>query len=173
MNLARCLKIPFFFLALLASLLLPPVWPTLKIYFFVPFLIISYYQCTFISCLWLSIACGTLVDILSVHTFFGLNAFVYCITTLILHSQRTHFFADRLSTLPLMTGLFSLVATLLFIFSAVILEDKQLLSWHLIYTDLILMPGCDMIYGGVCFVLPLQITAEFKRIKRRYRHSST
>lgn len=173
MNLARCLKAPFFFIAFLACLLIPPVWPTVKIYFFVPFLMISYYQFTFVSCLWISIACGIIVDCLSVHAFFGLNAFVYCITTFILHSQRTHFFADRLSTLPLMTALFSMTATLLFMFSAIILEGKHLLSWHLIYTDLILMPVWDALYGWACFVLPLQLTAEFTRLKRRYRHGSS
>lgn len=172
MNLARCLKFPFFLTALLASLLIPPVWPSAKIYFFVPFLIITFYQLTFVNCLWVSIACGTIVDSLSVHSFFGLNAFIYCLTTFVLHSQRTHFFADRVSTLPLMTTLFSITATLLFMLSAIILEGKQLLSWHLIYSDLILMPGCDALYGWICFVVPLQIVAELKRQKRQFRHGS-
>lgn len=171
MNLVRCLKVPFFLIALLASVLIPPVWPSAKLYFFVPFLIITYYQLTFVSCLWMSMACGTIVDILSVHSFFGLNAFIYCLTTFILYSQRTHFFADRISTLPLMTALFSITATLFFMLSATILEGKQLLSWHLIYTDLFFMPGCDALYGWFCFVLPLLLIAELKRRKRQYRHS--
>lgn len=173
MNLTRCLKIPFFLIALLSSVLVPPVWPEAKIYFFVPFLIITYYQLTFVNCLWVSIACGTIVDCLSVHSFFGLNAFVYCLSTSILHSQRTHFFADRLSTLPLMTALFSIIATLFFMLSAIFLEDKQLLSWHLIYTDLIIMPGSDALYGWICFVLPLQLITEFKRQKQSYRRRSS
>lgn len=164
---------PFFLMTLLAFVLIPPVFPSVKIYFFIPFLILCYYQSSFVSCMWMSIACGTLVDSLSVHSFFGLNALVYCITTLLLYSQRTHFFSDRLSTLPLMTALFSVIATLLLMFSAVILEGKQLLSWHLIYTDLIFMPCCDAIYASICFVLPLQLVMEFKRLKRRYRRSST
>lgn len=169
MNLERCYKIPFFFIALLANLLVPSFYPGLKLYFFAPFLIITYYQLNQMKALWLSLACGTIVDCLSVNPFFGLHACVYFLSTFSLYSQKKHFYAYRMSTLPLMTALFSITATLLFLFSASVLEGRELLSVVLIYTDLILMPGIDGVYAWICFALPLQLVGELRRQRRKRR----
>lgn len=167
MHLARCHKLGLFTLSVLAFILFPAFWPTVKLYYFVPFIIIAYYQLSYTGCLWASIGCGTIVDSLSVHAFFGLHAFVYCLTTFFLYPLRTQFFADRPSTLPLMTAIFSLLATLIFMLSAIILEGKQLFSWHLLFTDLLLMPACDGLYAFIYFVLPFLLIKELKRQRRR------
>jgi hypothetical protein len=141
----------------LCFLFLPALMPGIKLFYFVPFLIVMYYQFSFIGSLWASLACGVIIDCLSVHIFFGLTAFVYCLTTLFLYRHRTYFFADRITTLPIMTYLFSTYATLLLMATSSIFEKKQLISWTLIYSDLIVMPALDGLYALIFFVVPFKL----------------
>lgn len=169
MNLNYCNKSLFFAIALLSFVFLPTFFPTISLFYFVPFIILSYYQFSYIGSLWISLACGTIIDCFSVHAFFGLNAFVYCLTTSLLYHQRSIFFADRLSTLPVMTGLFSFTATLIFMLSASILERKQIFSMTLFITDLVIMPFFDSVYVLIFFVLPFKLLHTRQRLSRRSR----
>ncbi len=170
MNLNYCNKSIFLVLTLLAFIFFPVTFPKLHLFYFVPFIIVSYYQFSFVSSLWVSLACGTLVDCFSVHSFFGLNAFVYCLTTSLLYNQRSNFFADRLSTLPLMTSLFSITATIFFMLCASILERKQIFSSTLFFTDLFIMPVIDSLYAFVFFVLPMHLLQKVTRKGTRLSH---
>lgn len=173
MNLNDCNKGIFFAITLLAFIFFPVAFPSMHLFYFVPFIILSYYQFSYIGSLWISLACGTIIDCFSVHSFFGLNAFVYCLTTSILYRQQSNFFADRLSTLPLMTSLFSVTATLILMLCASILERKQIFSFTLFFTDLFIMPFFDSLYAFLFFVLPFQILRKIsrqgKRLSRRSR----
>lgn len=167
MNLARTPVWLWLLLTAALLLFLPVRWPAVKIYFFAPLLIITYYQYSLLGCLWIALACGTLIDLLSVHAFSGLNALVYSAATYLFYPQRKHFFADRASTLPLMTFLFSMTAGSLLLLCASLLEGKQLFSWRLAIADLIVMPALDALYALVCFVLPMQLLKQLKGGRKR------
>ncbi|MBA3603374.1 MAG: mreD [Parachlamydiaceae bacterium] len=166
MNLRTCnIATPFIF-SLVAFLIIPIIWPTIKLFFFAPFIIITLYQLSYIGCLWTSLCCGLAIDCLSVHPFFGLNAFTYTLTTFLLYPQRVHFFSDRASTLPLMTAVFSFAVTVISMLWASIFERKQLFSWNLLYTDLFLMPLADSLYALIFFVWISKITTQYLRSRR-------
>lgn len=152
--------------SLVAFLFTPIFWPAVKLFFFAPFIIISYYQLSLIASLWASLGCGLAIDCLSVHPFFGLNAFTYTLTTFLLYPQRIHFFSDRASTLPLMTALFSVTVTVATMLWASFFEKKQLFSLHLLYTDLILMPLADSLYALIFFVGAAKVIHLYARRRR-------
>lgn len=146
------------FLAVIAlSLFLPALFPFFKIQYFIPFLIILIYRKSFIFCLWASMGCGLVLDLLSPHDRIGLYAITYTMTTGIIFRQKRHFFADSLTTLPLMTLLFSIISTaiqaLLFSFfqKAIILN----LGW--IIKDLVFFPLLDMVFAFMVFILPFAL----------------
>lgn len=152
-DLAHCNRIWIFLLGMVACLLAPIIWHV-RLFYFIPFLIVTFYQCSYVRSLWLSLFCGALVDIFSVHSFFGMNALTYTLTTAVLYPQRRYFFADRLTTLPLMTGLFSLISTGLLVFCVEVLEGQKLVTWSFIYTDFMVMPLYDTVYALAIVTLP-------------------
>lgn len=153
MDLAKKGCISFFTITLLFSLLVPSLFPSARFLFFVPFLITTYYQKSFATCLWLSFLCGFILDILS-SSFIGLHALNYCLATGLLFSQRKHFFSDSLSTLPLMTYFFSFFSTLLEAVLVHTFDTPVSLSLHWFFTDLMIMPLLDGIYAFICFIVP-------------------
>ncbi len=168
MNLRSCNIAIYFCFSLAALLTVPIVWPAIKLFFFAPILIISYYQLTYIGSLWTSLCCGIAIDCLSAHPFFGLNAFTYTLTTFLLYPQRIHFFADRSSTLPLLTFLFSFTVTLISMLWASIFEKKQLVFGNLLFTDFIIMPLWDSLYALIFFVWFSRIASQYRKGRRVY-----
>ncbi len=166
MNLRTCNIAPPLIFSFIAFLTVPVIWPSIKLFFFVPFLIFTFYQLSYIGSLWASLCCGLAIDCLSVHPFFGINAFTYSLTTFLLYPQRVHFFSDRASTLPLMTAVFSFAVTLISMLWGSIFEKKQLFSWNLLYTDLFLMPIADSLYALVFFVWISKILTQYMRSRR-------
>ena len=150
-------------ICLIAFLLLPGWHAEARLYFFAPFLVTSYYQCGYISCLWLGIICGVFIDLFS-DLPFGINAFVYCLTTHLLYRRKRHFFSDRVTTLTIMTFLFALTATLLFWIVLYLLGDKTEFSIKIIFGDFIVMPFFDALYAMIFFTLPVLFFG--KRLRR-------
>lgn len=153
-----------FGITLIATLCSPVVFSGWRLMFFAPFLIILYYKKSFLTCLWSSCFCGLLLDVLSAHTHLGLYAMNYTVTTGLLYNQRRHFFADSISTLPLMTLFFSLLSTMIQWGLMYAFEQRVFFSWQWVLTDLIYMPVLDALYAFICFVLPSWI---FSRSPRR------
>lgn len=146
------------------TLLLPTIFPSLRLMFFVPFLIILFYQKSFSVCLWCAFFCGLMIDVLSIQPPFGFYACNYTLATAIIYSQKRNFFADHLSTLPIMTFIFSSTATLLegtflYIFGA---HMSLGLTW--VFSDLFIMPACDALYAFLWFIiLPLSLQKKSRR----------
>ena len=149
------------FLIALASLLF---FPSTHLVFLAPFLIISLYKYPLISALWRALGCGLLFDLLSSTPLFGQTALIYSLATLFLFPQRLNFFEDKLSTLPLMTGLFSLLTTLLNGFLLFFIGRPLNLHWPMVITDFIGMSMIDGVYGLLLFTLPFQIYTFFSKI---------
>lgn len=139
---------------LLMILASPILFPSLHVMAFAPCLVILFYQKPLLTCLWIASICGLLVDLLSSHTHLGLYALNYCLVTAVLYGQQRHFFADRPSTLPLMTLFFSTLSTLFQGVFLYIFEKENIFSWPWIAADLIVLPVLDSIYAFVCFLLP-------------------
>lgn len=138
----------------IATVFLPFLFPSWKLNTFAPLLVIMYYQKSFLSCLWASLLCGTLIDLFSAHAQFGLHAVNYTFTTLLLYNQRRNFFADSLSTLPLMTFFFVSLSTLFQWILVYTFERENVFSWYWMATDLLYMPLIDSSFATCCFILP-------------------
>ena len=143
-----------FFFGLLGALFHPSTFPFSHINYFIPFIIISFYQKNFLQCLWIALISGVIIDLLATHLPFGITALNYCVATLILFPRKQHFFADSILTLPTMGFMFSFVATLnLFFLHQLFLNPFSMrVVW--IGTDLILYPIIDAFLAFFCFTLP-------------------
>lgn len=152
------------FLTFAGALCLPVLLPSWHLMVFSPLLVILFYQKTYLTCLWWSILCGAFLDLLSTNNQFGIYAVAYGLTTLLLYSQRGNFFADSITTLPLMTFFYSALSTLLQCLLMYIFERNNVFSWDWALTDLLYMPALDAVYGFTCFIVPALF---FKKRARR------
>lgn len=144
-----------------------PLWvPKLHLFYFAPYLILTFYRTTRYKALWAAFGCGLLIDLFSSNSFFGLTALNYCIVTFLLHGQVRNFFEDKFSTLPIMTALFSISSTLLSMVLLSFLGNKVELSWEWGATDLILMPLADALYGLLFFSLLFQLLHKIRSLVR-------
>lgn len=128
--------------------------PNLRLTFFAPFLILMIYRKSIVPSLWIAFLCGLFLDLLATGMRLGLFALNYTLTILLLFQFKRYFFADRLSTLPLMTYFFAMTSTTLQALLQAIFERGNLLSWHWIITDLIALPLCDALFCFCFFALP-------------------
>ncbi len=142
------------FLAAFASAVILPAWfPSWKLTFFAPFIIITYYKKPFSTCLWLSLLSGVTIDLLSGQRHLGLHAFNYCLTTTVLYSQKNNFFEDSLSTIPIMTFIFALISTIFLLPLYALFEKGLPLTKEWLLTDLLVFPLLDAVYGLAVFGL--------------------
>lgn len=155
----------FTLFAVLTGPVLLPNWP---LTFFSPFLIILYYQKSCIYCLWASFGAGLLLDLFSAPMRLSLYAICYCLTTGLLYNQKRHFFADSLSTLPLMTFFFSIIVTFLEFCWVFAFEMPIKFSWKWVLTDLVYLPAVDATYAFVLFVLPSLLFGKPRRMGKDY-----
>jgi rod shape-determining protein MreD len=132
---------------------IPSLFPIFKLTFFAPFFIIAYYKKPLISCLWMAFFCGLIMDIFSPPQRLGTYALNYCMTTLILYSQKQNFFEDSYTTLPVMTFLFALLSTILQTAMLEILGLGLPLSFSWALTDLLVMPSFDSLYAFFFFAI--------------------
>ena len=143
-----------FFQCLLLTLITPALFPSIQIQFFAAFLIILTYQKNYISTLWGAFFCGVILDLFSSQSRFGLYPLNFCLTIALLFPQRKNFFADSLSTLPMMTFFFSIISTFFHLILLSIFEKS--IPWNLgwIFSDFMVMPIADATFAFVWFVLP-------------------
>lgn len=155
MELTRTLTISLaFLLSFLSAWLFPVFFPSFPLTYFAPFLIIVYYKYSLSKSLWLSLLCGLSIDLFSSYPRLGISAINYCLTSAFLYHQKRHFFEDRLSTLPIMTCLFSFFSTFLQAIILSIFDNSINFSLYWIFTDLLIMPIIDSFYAFMLFTLP-------------------
>lgn len=105
------------------------------------------------------------MDLMGSHLHLGIYGLTYYLTTLILFKQRRFFFDDSLTTLPIMTALFSAISTVVLVITLFFLEGGVPLSWNWVYTDLIAYSLIDACYAFLCFQAPsllMQLWAQKK-----------
>ena len=148
-----------FFITLALTLFMPVLMPGLNLIFFAPFLIVSYYQKSLLTCLWYALGCGLVLDLLCAEERIGFFALSFCLTTVVLYRQQQYFFADNASTLPIMTFFFSFLSTAVHAVLAYVLAKASSFSMEWVVTDLILMSAADALYAlGVFVILPKLIS---------------
>jgi rod shape-determining protein MreD len=128
--------------------------PSLRLLFFAPFIIITYYQKSYVAALNYSLLVGLILDLFTSPLRFGLNALNYTMTTAFIYNQKKNFFADSPTTLPLMTFIFSILSTLIQITLLSIFSKPISLSLTWIFSDLIIMPALDALFAFAWFILP-------------------
>ncbi len=160
-------NIPLYFsflLALFAALFFSVFFPSLHLSFFVPFLALTYHAATFSKALWISVICGLILDLISSEFRFGLHTLTFVITTLLLYSQKKHFFEDK----PLAFSLFSsaIAAVSIFLqFILVHLFDRGIpFSVLSTFLDGIVMSAIDGVYAFLWFTCPLRVYTYIKKV---------
>jgi rod shape-determining protein MreD len=147
-----------FALSLLAFLLFPIYFPSLRLNFFAPFIILVCYRMDFAKSLLIAFAIGSLKDLYCIETRMGLYAFIYCLTTYFLWNRRQTFFEDQPITLPLMTLFFSIIAFIIEWLLHPLLGRNVPFTLPLLITDLLFFPLLDAIYAWLFFDICLNYT---------------
>jgi hypothetical protein len=145
------------------AMFLPLFFPFWHILYFAPFLVLCFYRCSLIRCLWWSFICGLVIDLFSAETRLGTYAMNHCLTTLCLYRYKFYFFEDRLSTLPAMTFGFSCLSMLIQFLILYLLHPFFSLSWKWIVNDLLLLPLEVAFYAFLAFTLPTLFLSDLKR----------
>jgi hypothetical protein len=128
--------------------------PGIKIAFYAPLIVACYYRLPYIYCIWTSLGCGLVLDILSSQHMFAMHTLVYCLSTALTFRHKQHFYDDSISTIPVLTAIFSGTATILQLIVLYIQNMTFTITWRWILTDLILMSLLDSLYAFSCFTLP-------------------
>jgi hypothetical protein len=155
-----------FFYTLALALTLPILLPHPKFLYFAPFLILAMYQREKIDCLWLAFLCGFCIDLMSFQMRLGFYALNYLLVMEFLYLLKHHFFEDGLYTLPILTGLFSILFVLIHVLLFFLLGHSLILTTSWMQNDLIWMPIYDSFYAFLAFSLPSLIIPK-KPISRR------
>jgi cell shape-determining protein MreD len=138
------------FLCLLVSPLLFPSWP---LTYFAPPLVIVLYRRPLLTTLWYGILAGLVIDLLGGGKL-GFHSTCYLLTLLAITPLKDVFFADRLTTVPLLSVFFGAISTLIGFFLLKIVSQGFSLHTGWILTDLIFMPLIDGLYAFLLFTLP-------------------
>jgi rod shape-determining protein MreD len=138
-----------FLFGLIPSIIVPSVWPWVRLTYFAPFLCLMCYKRPLNFCLWYSIICGLIIDLLGAGTYLGLYAATYSATTLLVYGHKQYLFEDQVITLPIMTFFFAIYSTALQAFFV-----HLNVSWKWALTDLVLYPFADALYALLWFALP-------------------
>jgi rod shape-determining protein MreD len=143
-----------FFLALVTALFGSALLPNVRLMAFAPFLALLYMRKSFVTSLWIACLSGLLIDLLASQHRFGIYGLGYGLITVLLYSQRKHFFDDKPLGLALFTALISFVSSTLQLLA---FERSISLTWKLACTDLIGMPLVDAVYAFVWFTCPIKV----------------
>lgn len=155
-----------FWIALICALFGPVFFPRLHLFYFAPYLVFCVYRYSRLGLFWRASLCGIILDLLSSTTHFGLSSLNYCFVAWILYGQKRNFFEDKLSTLPLMTFVFSTLSTGFSVLLALLFGNSHPLSWQWVASDLFGMSLADSLYA-LLFSLPFQLVYALRRMRLR------
>ncbi len=153
-----------FLLGLLSALFGTAFFPYFHLIAFAPFLAIAYNRTSIISCLWLAVLCGVIIDLLSSQLRFGLHTLNYSLVTVLLYKQRHHFFEDKSLSLSIFTALISSLSTLLQLLLLYAFDKTLPFTWKLVITDLIGMPLVDALYAYIWFTCSIKAFLYVKKV---------
>lgn len=132
-------------------------FPGIRLVTFAPFLAIAYTRVVFAKALWLALACGLILDLLSTGQHFGLYALNFVITSVVIFPQRRHFFEDKALALSLFTAVIAAFSTLLQLILVHLFDKGMLVSWKTFLSDVVGMSIVDGIYAFLWFTCPMRL----------------
>jgi rod shape-determining protein MreD len=156
-----------FWISLFSTLFGPLFFPKFHLLYFAPYLVICIYRHSRFALLWRACGSGIILDLLTSTPFFGLTPLNYCLVCFLLYSQRHNFFEDKLSTLFIMTSLFSFFSTLVAVVLSFFAGKGYGLTCEWVVTDLVGMSFADGIYALLVFSLPFQLTYKLRKMLLR------
>lgn len=145
----------YFVIGLLFTFGMPALFPSLQLFYFIPFLVRACYVRSLSKTLWIALGIGVLLDLYSANSRFGLYATNYFLTTLFIYSLKRNFFEDSFTTLPFMTYFFS-VTSVVIQWGLILILDRHYipLTPSFIISDLFIMPLGDALFAAIIFTLP-------------------
>jgi hypothetical protein len=153
-----------FLVTLLCTLFSTAVYPHIHLIPFTAFFALLYLRTSLIVSLWIALGCGLLLDLINSDLRFGFYALNTCLTTLLLHRQKNHFFEEKPHSICVFTGLISLSIT---VFQWIFYCGTHLecnLSWKLFFIDFVLLPICDAIAVFLWIYLPVMLFIYSKKM---------
>ena len=152
-----------FAISTLCSIFLSALFPHIKPIFYAPLLVISFFNTSFITSLWLSFFGGLIVDLLS-STHMGMHALIYALCVAIFYRQKKYF-KNTLINIVLFTILISFAYTLINSLLLFVFDKGINISFIWFITDFIGLPLLDGIYAILLFALPLKVNELLKNKK--------
>ncbi|NGX60506.1 MAG: hypothetical protein KR126chlam3_01681 [Chlamydiae bacterium] len=154
------IKVPLwipFFLALFAFLFSSAFLPSIRLFYFAPFLAIVLQRKPLQSSLWIAAFCGLFYDLFDSGVRFGLYSLLTVGCTLVSYRCKRWFYEERLFSIPLYTALISILFGLL---------QCLFLPFHLnhLVHFLIFFPLFDAIYAFLWFTCPIIL---YNRLQKR------
>lgn len=137
-------------------------FPSLRLCAFSPFFAVLYHRKPLHISLWIATLAGLLMDLGSADTRLGSYALIYSVTTLILQNKRHLFFEDKPLSMGIFTVCISIVATVIQWLLSPFLGKSIGFSLKLFYSDFIMMPLCDALYGFICIYCPTRLFSYIK-----------
>lgn len=135
--------------SLIFAICLPQLFPKVQIQYLIPYLIVGIYYRPLAFNLWHAAFCGCFLDLFSSEPRFGIHALSYTATLYMVTGLRRQFFEDKLSTLPILTLLFSSISTLIhtLLIAVACQMPTYLQNPQWIMSDLCMMPVIDGVYA--------------------------
>ena len=136
--------------------------PVIKLFGFLPFILLAIARLSLPKALWCSAAAGFVIDLYSFGPPLGFFALNYSLSTLALFRYKKFFSEENLFAFTLYGVLLSCVSTLIHFCLYAIIDVHLKLSPLTLLTDLICMPLLDGIYTLIWVLLPLLL---YKHVK--------
>ena len=133
----------------------------IKILYYIPFLVILFFNKPFIFTLWTALFCGFVVDLLS-STHFGIHSLIYSLSFALSYKLKRYFKISPFN-IVIFTIFISLVYSLLNAFFLFIFDTGIKLSMLWFFSDVIFMAFLDGLYAILFFALPLKLINFFKK----------
>lgn len=139
----------FFFASFIATLAAPIFIPSFRLFFFAPCLVLMLYKKELVVYLWMAFLAGLILDLLTAGNRMGILALNYTLTAFFISQFKPYFFADRLSTLPILTFLFSASSACFQLLLEAIFSGEIAISIAYITWDMFLIPILDALFALV------------------------
>lgn len=154
-----------FWIAFCFFLFTPLFYPSLKLFFFSPFLAYALLRCSYPNLIWTCILCGSVQDLFS-HLSFGMTPLALTLTVSMIRFSLPPFFIEKASSLPLLTFLISFVYALVSFLLIGFSLSQSTFSFYWVVTDLLLLPLADSLYAFLIFFLPFKIFNQTSKMIR-------
>lgn len=142
--------------------------PEMPLMAFSPFLALAFLRLSLIKSLWLALAAGLCLDLLSSGDRLGAFILAYLFTTLLLHRLRKHFFEDQIVAFSLYCASISALTTLWLALVSSVSEPHFQWSPEFFAVDLVLLPCLDGLCGFLLFVFPHIVYVHARKKARLY-----